>query len=74
MDNREPLLELGPTRLGSDEKIPDRTENPGREEHRDVAEVWYVNLLLVTREYTRYDQVVGASDQRQKTYPRSAVS
>ncbi len=47
---------------------------PGREEHRDVAEVGNVNLPLVTREYTGNDQVVGASDQREKAYtwsPRS---
>jgi hypothetical protein len=39
-----------------------------------VAEVGNVNLPLVAREYTGNDQVVGASDQREKAYTRSARS
>lgn len=48
--------------------VRDHTENPRREEHRDVPEVGDVNLLLVTRKDTGNDQVVGASDQREKAY------
>lgn len=54
--------------------VRDHTENPGREEHRDVTEVRNVNLPLVSREYAGNDQVVGASDQGQKAYPWSARS
>ena len=54
--------------------IRDHTEDPGREEHRDVAEIGNVNLPLVTREDTGNDQVVGAGDQREKAYTRSARS
>jgi len=43
--------------------VRDHAKNPGRKEHRDVAEVGDVNLILVTREYTGNDQVIGASDQ-----------
>jgi hypothetical protein len=39
-----------------------------------VAEVGNVNLPLVTRKYTGDDQVVGASDQREKAYTWSARS
>jgi hypothetical protein len=39
-----------------------------------MAEVGYVNLPLVTRKYTGNDQVVGASDQREKAYIWSARS
>jgi hypothetical protein len=46
--------------------VRDHAENAGREEHRDVAEVGNVDLPLMTREYTRNDQVVGASDQRER--------
>ena len=57
-----------------DEIVRDHTENPGREEHRDVAEVGNVDLPLVTCKYTGNDQVVGASDQREKAYIWSARS
>jgi hypothetical protein len=60
--------------LGSDEIVRDHTENPRRKEHRDVAEFGNVNLSLVTRKYTGNDQVVGASDQREKAYTWSARS
>jgi hypothetical protein len=39
-----------------------------------VAEVGNVNLPLVARKYTGDDQVVGASDQREKAYTWSARS
>ena len=67
-------LEFGSRRLGSDEVVRDHTENPGRKEHRDVAEVGNVNLPLVTRKYAGNDQVVGAGDQREKAYTWSVRS
>ncbi len=39
-----------------------------------MAEVGNVNNPLVTRKYTGNDQVVGASDQREKAYTWSARS
>ena len=54
--------------------VRDHAETPGREEHRDVSEVGNVNLPLVTGKDTGNDQVVGASDQREKAYPWSARS
>jgi hypothetical protein len=39
-----------------------------------VTEVGNVNLLLVPRKYTGNDQVIGASDQREKAYAWSARS
>ncbi len=39
-----------------------------------MAEVGNVNLLLVTRKYTRNDQVVGSGDQREKAHTSSARS
>jgi hypothetical protein len=68
------MLLFGPHRLGSDEIVRDHPENPGRKEHRDVAKIGNVNLLLVTRKYTGNDQVVGASDQRKKAYSWSVRS
>ncbi len=65
---------FGPRYLGSDEIVRDHTENPRREEHRDVAQLGNMNLSLVTRKYTGNDQVVGASDQREKVYTWSARS
>ncbi len=65
-------LEFGSRCLGSDKKVRNHTENPGRKEHRDVAEVRNVNLPFVTRKYTGNDQVVRASDQREKAHPWSA--
>ena len=40
----------------------------------DVTEIGYVNLILVAREYTGNDQVVGARNQRQKSNTRSVRS
>jgi hypothetical protein len=39
-----------------------------------VAEVGNVNLSLVARKYTGNDEVVGASDEREKAYTWSARS
>ena len=39
-----------------------------------MAEVGNVNLALVARKYTGNDEVVGASDQREKAYTWSARS
>jgi hypothetical protein len=39
-----------------------------------MAEVGNVHLPLVTRKHTGNDQVVGASDQREKAYTWSARS
>jgi hypothetical protein len=54
--------------------VRDLAQNPGREEHRNVAEVGKVNLLLVTREDAGNDQVVGAGDQREEAHPCSPLS
>ncbi len=54
--------------------VRDKTENLGRKQHRDVAEVGNVNLPLVTRKHTGNDQVVGAGNQREKPYTSSARS
>ncbi len=60
--------------FGSDEIVRDHAENLGREEHRDVAEVGNANHPLVIRKYPGNDQVVGASDHREKAYTWSARS
>jgi len=50
--------------------VRDYAENPGRKEHRDVAEVGNVDFSLVSRKYTGNNQVVGTSNQRKKAYAR----
>ena len=49
--------------FGGSEMVRDQAEYPRREEHRDVAQVGDVNLVLVVREDPGNDQVVGTGDE-----------
>ncbi len=48
--------------------VRDSTERPRREEHREVAQIGKVNLVVMDCEYARNNEVVGASDQGDEPY------
>ncbi len=54
--------------------VRDKTERPWREEHREVAQIGKVNLVVMDCEYARNNEIVGASDQRDELYARGVAA
>ena len=48
--------------------VRDNAEHPRREKHREMPQIGKVYLIVMAREYARYNEIIGSSNQRNESY------